>query len=484
MNKTYLAITISTAIALVGCNNSQPLRTEIAVSHPINVYSSDELNAGTSRTRRNELACTVATTDGVNPAPRGVDGLMPDSANFGYADLYGDGTIETITGFVDEMKKTSIPGNQERSRSPSQYMFFSPDPTFVAPADTKFLQARNIIPSDFNGDGIDDVVFVQSGADYKPYTSMVTKVMLSGPTGYKMTTLPNSLSNSYGGAVGDINNDGNLDIVTTPDKNHSIVAYLGDGTGKFKRTKLIGGTSRRHYFNIQLWDIDGDGHLDMIADGHKVKTTIFWGSNGKFSQASATELKGPLGVMSDATFGDFNGDGKLEIVTVDSLKHPNKDSWYNGFAVQSYTVTGRDVNAPYTLHIYDESEGQGKGSARSWLPYISGCDLKNDGDLDLVAINNSYQLTEEWTGMGKFVLENQGNGTFTKYIFREKNMSVAGFPPRYFELAKEIGISVNTYVPAQIYFKGANPQDYTCTLCNSRDGVPGKNSLASFEVLN
>jgi hypothetical protein len=48
-------------------------------------------------------------------------------------------------------------------------MLFSPQSSTKKPNDFNFWMARNIIPSDLNGDNIDDVVFIQHGQDFKPW---------------------------------------------------------------------------------------------------------------------------------------------------------------------------------------------------------------------------------------------------------------------------------------------------------------------------
>ena len=45
--------------------------------------------------------------------------------------------------------------------------------------------ARKIIPSDLNGDNIDDVVFIQHGQDFKPWKPQPNIVLLSEKNTYK-----------------------------------------------------------------------------------------------------------------------------------------------------------------------------------------------------------------------------------------------------------------------------------------------------------
>ena len=116
------------------------------------------LNETTDRYVRSQHMCRVATQEGVKPEFSGMDNIRVDSVNFAYADLYGNGSLELISGASDEPFPSSdwmySNGNRERSRASHQYMFFSPDADFVRPDGTRFLMARTIVVQDFNGDGV------------------------------------------------------------------------------------------------------------------------------------------------------------------------------------------------------------------------------------------------------------------------------------------------------------------------------------------
>ena len=60
------------------------------------------VNDTTSRQLRTKYLCKVATKDFQKPYLNEMDAFRIDKANFGYVDLYGDGSIELIAGFSDE----------------------------------------------------------------------------------------------------------------------------------------------------------------------------------------------------------------------------------------------------------------------------------------------------------------------------------------------------------------------------------------------
>ena len=418
--------------------------------------SKASVNEATSRYRRNELACRMITNDWVKPELRQLDDFRIDKGNFGLADLYGDDSIEVIAGFSDEMfagGEEFFQGNKERSREGSQYMFFSPDDDFVVPKNTKFLMARNIIPSDLNSDGIDDVVFVQHGPDYAPYVPHSNKVMLSSPNGYSVSTLSGPKALYHGGAVGDIDGDGDNDIIATPGENNLVVAYINNGKGRFSYKPIIGNKNNwqhnTRYYNAQLWDIDADGHLDLLLDGDEALAVIYWGkknpSTHSLFEKVPSIIKGSKGfLMQDAVFGDFDNDGSQELIMLASLGKGSSTHFYRGWGIYLAAVAKREVMLDISVAHYPESRGY------SWFPYFNACDLRNDGDIDLVIDFMGQMAATNFELIDKLVWENDGEGNFNLHtlnasMYFENRLDLD-------EFAESIGVSVRRYKAPQVYF--------------------------------
>ena len=73
----------------------------------------------------------------------------------------------------------------------------------------------------------------------------------------------------HGGAIGDIDNDGDIDIVLT-DLERVLRCLINDGTGKMKIKKC----GSINAFGIELGDFDNDGDLDIVHAGHEYSGTI------------------------------------------------------------------------------------------------------------------------------------------------------------------------------------------------------------------
>ena len=85
-------------------------------------------------------------------------------------------------------------------------------------------------------------------------------------------------------AVGDIDGDGDLDIVTGNVYQQNLV-YLNDGAGDFAGTRNFG-TGSDNTYSVAMGDMDGDGDLDIVTGNNGQQRVVYFNDGaGNFTVA-------------------------------------------------------------------------------------------------------------------------------------------------------------------------------------------------------
>jgi hypothetical protein len=164
-------------------------------------------------------------------------------------------------------------------------------------------QPRAIIATDLNGDGTQDVVVVNSGAN--------SISVLLGGSGSFTTSFGLPVGNTpYSVKSGDLNSDGFKDLVVANYASNNVTVLLGTGTGSF--ASAINYNVNVHPRTLSLADFNNDGFLDIVVPNEGSDNVSFLQGNGFGTFSSIINYNVGSHPYSTSV-GDFNNDGRPDV---------------------------------------------------------------------------------------------------------------------------------------------------------------------------
>ena len=242
---------------------------------------------------------------------------------------------------------------------------------------------RKAITADFNGDIFPDIFLAETGFDGSPFPGATPTIILSNNEGrYQAQEIDNKSHFMHGAAAGDIDSDGDSDIVAV--SFDGILFFENNGLGEFKKSKISFFKSSSGVFNLEVFDFNNDSHPDIITTGHywQRKTQVVFGP--EFVEGMEIDnsevTKGH--VVNDIQFADLDGDGMNEIIQSTT---GGEGSFYQGAYIE---VIYFDENLKQTSNqiVYQDPDRNGPvdRSFPKWIPWLKIADINADGKLDIL----------------------------------------------------------------------------------------------------
>jgi hypothetical protein len=257
---------------------------------------------------------------------------------------------------------------------------------------------RPIRGFDPNGDGHADVVG-RSASNHDLY--------LYAGDGSHTLGAGSDVSNNWSGLdtivpAGDFNGDGNADILARNASNHDLYLYPGNGNGGYAAGIDIG-NNWSGMDNIFAADFNGDGYPDVMARNSANHDLYFYPGNGTGSIGGGTDVSNNWSAF-DTIFspGDFNGDGKADVLARNASNH------------DLYLYTGNGTGGL----------NAGVDISNNWSAFdtiFSSGDLNGDGCTDVLArhatshelylypgncsggFGAGYDMGGNWSGLDKMI---------------------------------------------------------------------------------
>lgn len=237
-----------------------------------------------------------------------------------FADLDGDGDLDLFVGGPTlELPATTL-------------VFRNDGGTFVRVSGTVLDNGLSnpgaVLAADFDNDGDQDVLVANSDIARKsdlPAAAFESAQLYRNDGGWRFSRVPDSALGraafpSITAAVGDVDNDGDLDVfLGLYDDGKGLKrdrVFLNGGKGDFtEATDFAPPEHAQMASGAAFADFNLDGNLDLVAVSYEGAVSVYAGDGrGRFAAVADAALSGRKGPHFSIATGDLNGDGKPDAV--------------------------------------------------------------------------------------------------------------------------------------------------------------------------
>ncbi|MCB8991576.1 MAG: VCBS repeat-containing protein, partial [Ardenticatenaceae bacterium] len=253
--------------------------------------------------------------------------------------------------------------------------------------------ARSVFAADLDNDGDLDVL---SASENDDTIAWYENDGAANPT-FTTRVIVTTADGAQSVFAADLDNDGDLDALSASGADDTIAWYENDlvhRNAPFAANSYNVGTSLYDVFSTALGDLDNDGDLDAVAGsftGTVANVLVAYQNNGTpFSSGAWTQndIGSTAHGVSQVLLGDLDNDGDLDIVT-------------GSYTREDYEIiVWQNDGTPFGGLWTPNDVGTTTPDAGVWSVALG--DLDNDGDLDIVSssyFSEDYEITA-WSNDG------------------------------------------------------------------------------------
>ena len=258
---------------------------------------------------------------------------------------------------------------------------------------------------DMDNDLFVDVLITNTGLNYLYHPNLMYKNEGLG----SFTRVTNTeytdhiVSAGVPGPIGDIDNDGDADIINVDWFDTDLTLYLNDGQGNFESKYAITNKGAAYI----LFDLDNDSFLDLVQFHQNGGRWNHNDGTGNFSDNDYTALNIPCldpdATLHNVALGDADNDGDFDLYIGYTDYSGNDRAAKNEFFLND--GAGNFERQLEESVIVEDLAGT---HCSNWVDY------DNDGDMDLYVLNMfNYYPYESVSGA---LFENRGDLLFEKHV--------------------------------------------------------------------
>ncbi len=335
-------------------------------------------------------------------------------------------------GYKDVASANQFGSNLTWYKNLDRHGTFGPENIIASLNQTFFIS-----DADIDGDGDIDVMAVSFAQD-----KIVWYENLDGQGNFSVQNIiSNTTDGAYCVVAGDLDGDGDMDVISGSDFSGLAWYENLDGQGVFFKHLIDNNVSGTR--SVVVIDVDGDSDLDIVGNSTAPNKT-YWIENvdglGTFGAPNSIYEMGQY--VTKVIAADVDGDGDTDVLTASS--GDNEIAWFENLdglgnfgpkntitntLVDAWTVYAADLDNDGDIDVlatstepfggeivwFENLDGQGNFSAKKTISTqvqsprsVIAADIDNDGDMDVIAsslVDDTIAWYENYTILG--VEENQ-----------------------------------------------------------------------------
>ena len=226
-----------------------------------------------------------------------------------------------------------------------------------------YLNSGIVLVTDISGDGYSDLITESRFLNinwffYQPNTNDFSQAF----------TIPTQTNGAISVASMDVDEDGDLDVISTSSNDGRIGWFENNGAiGEFDKIQKVIYAHGAFLSQTYLLDADGDGDQDIVGGSWNMNSLFWIRNDGGANFSDRIIIDDNINRMSSLDIGDVDGDGKVDIVAVS-----RSDGLINLY------LNVDDGGFSEAIQILDDGLN---------VESITLADLDGDSDLDIVTQN-------------------------------------------------------------------------------------------------